>query len=886
MRMALPTSELQAKTVAPIPGSSYLAFVFVYLVFGSLCNGSTLESPDGAIRIQAGLKDRDDGGSEIAYQVFFDGQQVIDESSISFLLGTGQVVGHNVRLKSEPSEDSYDSTWKPLYGERSTIRDHYNQLSLELLDKTSGYGMQVTFRCYDSGVAFRTVLRAPTADSLIQLSAERSEFRFIEDHTAWCTIRTQGEHGRLQISKMSEEVERPLTIQLDEHLYAAITEANVVDYATMRLSRLHDDPLCLVTRIHSDVETNGTLKAPWRVIMLGRSPGELLENNDIALNLSEPCAIEDTSWIKPGKVIREITLTTDGGKACVDFAAKHNLQYVEFDAGWYGNEYSDESDATTVTVDERRSKGPLDLPYIIDYAAKRDIGIIVYVNRRALEKQLDEILPLYQKWGIKGVKYGFVQTGSQQWTNWLHDAVRKAAEHRLMVDIHDQYRPVGYTRTYPNLMSQEGVRGDEARPRSDQAVTTLFTRNLAGAADHTICYFAPRVTERWTHGHQLAKAVCTYSPWQFLFWYDTPLESPPPGKHRHPIVDTPELEFFAKIPTVWDETRVIHGEIGKSVIIARRSQDDWFIGAMNSDEDRTFEVPLGFLSKGQEYTTRIYRDDPTMGTLTNVRIEERILDESSFLSINLKPNGGTAIWLTPSQQLAGSGKGQHKASSKHLFILSGQSNMVGLDPSVSFTPYVQAKYGSDNVVVIKDAKGGQPISRWYKDWVSTAGHKPKTTGELYIRLMRKLTPEIEGRKFETVTFVWMQGEADARKQEADVYADSLRGLVRQLSIDLGRADINVVIGRISDYDMNNEDMKHWTRIREAQVEFAEGYTRAVLVNTDDLNDGVNTDGRSIKNDLHYSVEGYKILGQRFAEGAIHLIESSDSTAVGASAVRR
>ncbi|MBM3892327.1 MAG: alpha-glucosidase, partial [Verrucomicrobia bacterium] len=288
--------------------------------------------------------------------------------------------------------------------------------------------------------------------------------------------------------------------------------------------------------------------------MVADSPGRLLENNDLVLNLNDPCAIADTSWIKPGKVIREVTLTTIGGKACVDFAARRGLQYVEFDAGWYGHEYDDASDARAVNVDPKRSKGPLDLHEVIRYANEHGIGIILYVNRRALERQLDDILPLYRKWGVKGVKYGFVNVGSQQWTSWLHEAIRKAAQHQLMVDVHDEYRPTGYSRTYPNLMTVEGISGDETKPVNSQTLTVLFARFLAGPADNTICYYDKRVDDNATHAYQLAKAVCLFSPWQFLYWYDRPAGSPQKvggaGGAETGIGNEPELEFYDHVPTV------------------------------------------------------------------------------------------------------------------------------------------------------------------------------------------------------------------------------------------------------------------------------------------------------------------------------------------------
>ena len=216
--------------------------------------------------------------------------------------------------------------------------------------------------------------------------------------------------------------------------------------------------------------------------------------------------------------------------------------------------------------------------------------------------------------------------------------------------------------------------------------------------------------------------------------------------------------------------------------------------------------------------------------------------------------------------------------STHLFMLSGQSNMAGLDPSKSFIPTVQSALGEENVTVVKDAHGGQPILRWYKDWKSADGKKPDNAGDLYDRLMKKVKKASENKEFDTVTFVWMQGESDTR-QHGQVYAKSLRGLIEQLATDLGRDDVNVVIGRISDHDVRNARHRYWAMVRDAQVEVAEEYPRGAWVDTDDLNDGIDAKGRQIKDDVHYSVEGYRELGKRFAEKAIELIESDDEQSI-------
>jgi alpha-glucosidase len=623
-----------------------VAVPMVALLFSwQSCFGLSLQSPDGKVRLDTRLVASHEK-STLVYSVNFDGTPVIGESAITFKSADGSTIGEHLRMTSQRKTDVHESEWKPVYGERSTIIDKYNRLRLDFVDGVSGHQLQIEFRCYDAGIAFQINLVASETDPNIQIAQEQTEFRFHGDHTARCAFAPQDNYYKRRLSKIQGPVQCPLTIKLDEHLYAAIAEAGLVDYAVMKLRRAKQDPNCLVSQIGSDVQAERQLRTPWRVVMLGKSPGELLENNDLILNLSEPCAIADTSWIKPGKALRDVTLSTNGAKACVDFAAKHNLQYVELDAGWYGPENDDASDATTVAVDKSRSNGRLDLPHVIEYASERGIGIILYVNRRALERQLDEILPLYKSWGVKGVKYGFVQTGSQHWTAWLHEAVRKAAEQQLMVDVHDNYRPTGYSRTYPNLMSQEGVRGDEATPTGSQAITTLFTRNLAGAADHTICYFDPRVSKNWTHGHQLAKAVCTYSPWQFIYWYDSPLTRPD-GTQQNSLVETPELDFFDQVPTVWDDTRVIQGDIGKYAVIARRSGQDWFVGAMNADQKRELTVPLDFLSRGHRYKARLYGDDLDMDTATRVRIDEKFVDADSRLQVSLLPNGGQAMWLTP-----------------------------------------------------------------------------------------------------------------------------------------------------------------------------------------------------------------------------------------------
>jgi alpha-glucosidase len=618
---------------------------------GSAQAASVLESPDGNVVIRFDLKDLGDRQGCPIYNVTYNGRQVIADSCLGLAIKDAASLQDDFEIV-EVTRTRHDSTYSPVYGERKTIRDHYNQLVAELRESRPPHRkLTLTFRAHNEGAAFSYTVPQQDALKDFIISAEKTQFSFTRDHTAYAVYSAQGRYSKVPLSEIKNNCERPLTIEIDKDLFASVAEARLVDYARMRLSPDQSWPLTLVSSLYGEVQTATPLTTPWRVIMLGRSPGELLEKNYLLLNLNEPCAIKNTSWIRPGKVIREVTLTTAGGKACIDFAVDHKLQYVEFDAGWYGPENNDESDAATVSVDPKRSKGPLDLQYVIQYAKQHGIGIILYVNHKALERQLDEILPLYEKWGVKGVKYGFVQVGSQRWTAWLHEAVRKAARYHLMVDIHDEYRPTGYSRTYPNLMTQEGIAGDETKPSNSQTLTILFTRMLAGAADNTICYYDRRVDDNASHAYQLAKSVCFYSPWQFIYWYDRPGGSPRraggAGGSHNLIGDEPELEFFDNVPTVWDDTKVIYGQIAEYAVIARRSEESWFIGCMNGNDAHSFDVPLDFLDKDRQYVAHIYSDDPDVSTRTHVKTSRWIVDSSSVLKVALRTRCGQAIRMHP-----------------------------------------------------------------------------------------------------------------------------------------------------------------------------------------------------------------------------------------------
>ena len=603
-----------------------------------------LKSPDGNLAVTFDIKPPRGAKASPFYRVAYKGRTVLGDSRLGLELKEGPL-NDGLRIVGQ-STSHHDSTWKPLCGERATIRDHYNEMVLDLKTEASPpLTLRLTFRAYDEGIAFCYTLPEQPQLKNFTIRAENTSFCFNDDYTTWAVYSAQANYdgSQTRLSKVKPGAERPLTVRIAHDLYASISEARLVDYARMKMRPVKGQPYALEAFLDAEggkygrVTGSAPFTSPWRVVMVAESPAKLLEQNYLILNLNDPCALSDTSWIKPGKVIREVTLTTAGGKACVDFCVERGMQYVEFDAGWYGPENDPRSDAREAHLDPKRNRDAhaLDLHAVIDYANSKGIGVILYVNHVALERQLDELFPLYEKWGVKGVKFGFVNVGSQHWTAWLHEAIRKAAACHLMVDIHDEFRNTGYQRTYPNLMTVEGIGGNEEFPTAVHNATLPFTRFLTGPADYTFCWYSNKLQR--THAHQLAISTIFFSPWQFLYWYDRPSM----------YTGDPALDYWKDLPTTWDETRVLEGEIGRSVCVARRKGDAWYLGAI-CPAGKSLEIPLAFLDPKEKYSATIYTDaHPDEPKNKEVRIETRAVDAATVLRMDLSPNGGEAVRFLP-----------------------------------------------------------------------------------------------------------------------------------------------------------------------------------------------------------------------------------------------
>lgn len=622
--------------------SMIVAFTFTASLFAGNSKELKLVSPGGVHQVVFYQQQLSPAINEVRYRVDYQGKEVIKNSRAGVNLDN-RVWELALARKINPVKcwmdnlevdsvtyTSEDKTWQPLYGERSTVRDAYNAATMYLSKKDgSNYRLNIEVRAYDEGIAFRYFFPEHPQAIFHKVTEDLTEYTLASGTQAWSEQWAQAPFEKLAINDIKHPVERALTLELPNGLWAALTDADVDDWCLTKYLASEDKENTLISVMYSPVDVVTYYATPWKIIMVADKPGELLEHNYIVENLNPPCEIADTNWIKPGTIMRETTISTEGALATIDFCAEHNIPYMLFDWLWYLPCTSHDGDATKV-VDK------LDMPKVVAYGREKGVGVWVYVNQHALMKQMDELFPLLNEWGIVGVKSGFVQYASHRWSVWVHDMIRLAAKNKLLINIHDEYRPSGFSRTYPNLLTQEGIRGNEEWPDATHNTILPFTRMINGAADYTICYFDKRLKN--THAHQLAASLIFYSPLQTIFWYDTP------SRYN----GEPEIEWFENLKTVFDESRVLDGSPGKNVIMARRKGAEWFVGALTNNEGSSESINLSFLDKGQTYLARIYTDGgEKVKTNTQVKCSYLLVNASQTMKFTLQPKGGVAIRFIP-----------------------------------------------------------------------------------------------------------------------------------------------------------------------------------------------------------------------------------------------
>ena len=644
-------------------------------------------SPDGRNQVTVEVRD---GG--LYYSVQRDRRPVLLPSRLGFEFRGAPPLRDHLRVV-DTTRNSADETWTQPWGEVAQVRDHHIELRLAVAETAPPRRrFAVVFRVFDDGVGFRYELPAQEALGAFEIAEELTEFALADDARAWW-IPAGLEHRYEYLysaspASMLGTVHTPLTMEFSDGLHLVIHEANLVDYAAMYLTGAASRTLRAALAAWADgVKVRGRtpFESPWRTIQLADRAAELAPSV-LGLNLNPPNRLEDTSWIRPmkyvgiwwGMHIGAMTwhsgprhgATTGNTKRYIDFAAENHIGGVlveGWNLGW---------DDNWIDSDERFSftepYPDFDLPALAAYAESKGVELIGHhetaMGVENYERQMEDAFDLYQSLGIGAVKTGYVgdltRDGHAHHGQYLvrhyRRVIESAARHQIMVNAHEPIKDTGERRTYPNMLTREGARGQEYNAWGGQGgnppeheTILFFTRLLAGPMDFTPGVLdvlieqaggpprrpdQPRV--RTTVAKQLALFVVLYSPLQMAA--DLP-ES---------YAGNPAFQFIRDVPVDWEVTRVLAGKIGDYVVVARqqRGSDDWYVGAITDEEARTFDLPLSFLPEGQSYVAEIYADAPDAHWLHNpkpVEISKRTVGSTTQLTVRLAASGGQAIRLRP-----------------------------------------------------------------------------------------------------------------------------------------------------------------------------------------------------------------------------------------------
>ncbi|WP_460500205.1 glycoside hydrolase family 97 protein [Hymenobacter agri] len=576
-------------------------------------------SPDKQTRLEVAV----DAQGHLQYRTWAGGREVVRWSALGFEVN-GTTAGTNTTVQGS-TQKAVNAPFAWPLGEDDTIGNQYQELDLSL--KSGTVQFQLLARVYDGSVTLRYVLPAQAGlASPARLTKENTSFNLADAYTIY-QYHQESVFKPTRLDSLAGTCDFPATLAGAKN-YLSIGEAENAGYTKAELGRSTAPNSLTVNFVH-DKEVLAALpfQSPWRTISCATSAIGLHQFSSLNLKLNPAAPGGVPASLQPGKVMRA-QLNTQSGLDCVDLAARLNMRYILFDAGWYGPERALTSDPAVVIPE-------IDLPRVIAYGKGKGIGVLLYVNYIGLQNHLDTILPLYKQWGVAGLKFGFVDGLSQKGLTWLAGAIKKVNDAGLVLNIHDNYKPTGLSRTYPALFTQEGIRGDENSPDAFHTTTLPFTRFLAGPADFTFCYPNPKASFsknlKVSKAQQLALTVVYFSPLQALFWYGRPLD----------YTNDSEIEFFKYVPTVWNETHYLAGEIGKNISVARRSGRTWFVGSAAGLQAWSGPLKLDFLKKNTAYTATLFEDDGKGGLARRTLQAKR----GDTLPISLQAAGGQAIML-------------------------------------------------------------------------------------------------------------------------------------------------------------------------------------------------------------------------------------------------
>jgi len=653
-------------------GFSMMVLLLSSSVYGKGNEGLNVTSPDGSLEVTVAITDN------ITWRLEVNGNLVAGPSAIALELEEFGILGHDPVLINSFTASKDELIETALY-KKSTIENSYNELNLIFKGRYS-----LIFRAYNDGVAYRFVT---SVKDDVAVKNEQSSFVFPDAKEVYVPY-VREPVGRYQVSfestydvlslsgfKPDSLIITPLLVKNNDGSSLVISEADLEDYPGMFLT-VNDDatgfeaefagyPLEEEQGGHNNLQSYVTKRAdyiaktygnrayPWRIIAVGKNDAELL-NNDLVYKLASPSRIEDTSWIQPGKVAWDwwndwniynvdfrAGINTETYKYYIDFAAENGIEYIILDEGW-----SESTNLLNVIPE-------IDLQEIIDHGKENGVGIVLWAGWFPLEQQMDEVLDKYSEMGVKGYKIDFMNRDDQKMVNFYYRAAREAAKHEQFVLFHGAYKPTGLHRTYPNVLTYEGVYGQEQVKWTDYLempeydVTIPFIRMLAGPMDYTPGAMENANRFNWraiysdpvsqgTRCHQLAMYVVFDSPFSML------CDNPTAYKKESESVD-----FIASVPTVFDETVPLAGEIGEYVAIARRKGDTWYAGAMTDWNGRQIEIDFSFLDEG-EYKATIFADGINADrAAVDYTRDEIIIKGGDKLRIEMKSGGGWAAVIKP-----------------------------------------------------------------------------------------------------------------------------------------------------------------------------------------------------------------------------------------------
>ncbi len=646
---------------------TFITTILLSISLGSFAQTVTLKSPDGQIKLDVNLS------GELSYTVSYKGNPVINPSPMGFEFQNEPAMHNGFTLLNTPESASKRDSWTPVVKNKHARVDvQWNETHLSLIEKEGEKRrMDLFLRAYDNGVAFRYQLHGSKTIGNRSISRELTGFSVPSNAQAWVaeyepayTSSQESEFNKRSVTELTAQTVAglPLLVEVDKQSYLAITEADIDNYPGFYIGRKTDAPegqVLLTTKLAPlPGEKEDGIKArfsdriytPWRVVMIGDNPGRFIES-EIVQALNPPCAIPDPSWIKPGLCAwdhwwsGEVKMEMPVIKEYIDFAAAQGWPYMLIDWQWYGPFNQPEANIT-------QPAPQINMPEILAYARSKNVRIWLWLYSTDANRNnaFEEAFALYQQWGIAGIKIDFMDRDDQEMVNWYRKIIKKAAEHKLMVNFHGAYKPDGIERTYPNMITREGVLGEEYSKFSTRIVpvhnvTLPFTRMLAGPMDYTPGGFINVTPEQFkrqsptmimnTRCAELSKFVVYESPLAVFC------------EHPKHVLGQPGSDFMKIVPTVWDDTRFVDGYPGEFIVLAKRSGKEWFIGAMNNNVARTLTIPTDFLPAGK-YTLEYWEDAKDAGrNPTNLRKASVTIQAGKPIKIQMANGGGYVAVLKP-----------------------------------------------------------------------------------------------------------------------------------------------------------------------------------------------------------------------------------------------